>query len=90
MINLDQEDRQLIFSRLNFYHPSRNNLSFGILTCRDLWCFTYDDFEPFTRLAWNQIVPSTLDTQSIDEATSRQQDSEMSGVATITRKDGGK
>jgi hypothetical protein len=50
----------------------------------------YDDFEPFTRLAWNGIVPFTLDAQSVDAATSRQQDSEMSGVATIARKDGGK
>jgi hypothetical protein len=31
-----------------------------------------------------------LDTQSVDGATSRQQDSEMSGVAAIAGKDGGK
>jgi hypothetical protein len=50
----------------------------------------YDDFEPFTRLAWNEIIPFPLDTQTADGATSRLQDSEMSGVATIARKDGGK
>jgi hypothetical protein len=42
------------------------------------------------RLAWNEIVALTLDIQSVDGATSRQQDSEMSKVATITRKDGSK
>jgi hypothetical protein len=42
------------------------------------------------QLAWNEIVPFTLDTQSVDGATSRQQDSEMSGIATIARKDEGK
>jgi hypothetical protein len=47
-------------------------------------------FEPFTRLAWNEIFPFTLDTQLVDGATSRQQDSEMSGVTTIARKNGGK
>jgi hypothetical protein len=42
------------------------------------------------RLAWNETVPFTLDAQSVDRATSRQQYSEMSGVATIAKKDGGK
>jgi hypothetical protein len=37
-----------------------------------------------------KFLSFTLDTQSVDGPTSRQQDSEMSGVATITRKDGGK
>jgi hypothetical protein len=31
-----------------------------------------------------------LDIQSVDGATSRQQDSEMTGVACLARKDGGK
>jgi hypothetical protein len=47
-------------------------------------------FEPFARLAWTGIVSFTLDTKSVDGATSRQQDSEMSGVATIARKGGSK
>jgi hypothetical protein len=42
------------------------------------------------RLAWNEIVPFTLDTQSVGGATSRQQDSEMSGVVIIARGDGEK
>jgi hypothetical protein len=50
----------------------------------------YNDFEPFTRLSWNEIVPFTLKTQSVDEATLRQQGSEMPGVVTIARKNGGK
>jgi hypothetical protein len=32
----------------------------------------YDNLEPFTQLAWNEIIAFTLDTQSVDGATSRQ------------------
>jgi hypothetical protein len=61
-----------------------------MLTCGDPLRFAYNDFEPFTQLAWNEIIPFTLDTQSVNGATPRQEDPEMSGVATIARKDGGK
>jgi hypothetical protein len=90
MMNLGQEDRQLVFLIFKFYHPRETAFSFGILTCGDPWCFAHDDFKPFMQLAWNEIVSFTLDTKSVDGATSHQQDSEMSWVATIARKDGGK
>jgi hypothetical protein len=90
MMNLGQEDRQLIFRCSNSIIPRETIFSLGRLTCGDPWCFAYDDFEPFTRIAWNEIVPFMLDTQPVDGATARQQNSEMSRVATIAGKAGSK
>jgi hypothetical protein len=90
MMNLGQGDRQLIFRYLNSIILREIVFSLGILTCGDPWCFAYDNFEPCTRPAWDEIVPFTLDTQSVEGAPSCQHDSEMSRVAAIARKYGGK
>jgi hypothetical protein len=46
----------------------------------------YGNFEPFTRLAWNEIVAFTSDRQSVAGATSRQRDQKYQELPPLLEK----